>query len=134
MFLFWNRISWITCYNRDYFLSSGFVTFISISLNRKPSFGFGRRYTLLTLCGCCLIVFVPLCILLGFLVRHTILVYIVLNFIYLIYVIPPVIELVLLAYLGVFSLEYIYTYLILSLTIFILIGVCSFLGNWIMVS
>lgn len=43
------------------------MTSVSIPLYRQSSFGFGIQYTILTLCGCGLVVFICFYILLGFL-------------------------------------------------------------------
>ncbi len=64
LFLFWYRISWITCYHRYNFFSCRILTYISISFNRKSSFRFRIWYIILTFCRCSLTFFICICILL----------------------------------------------------------------------
>ena len=48
MFFFWDGISWITCYNWNYFFVGGLLTYACLSLNRKSSSGSGSGYIILT--------------------------------------------------------------------------------------
>ena len=64
MFLFWNRIPRVTCNNRYYIYCCRILAFISVPFNRKSSSWFGIWNTLLTFCGCCMIISVSFSILL----------------------------------------------------------------------
>ena len=60
---YWNIC---TCYDWNCIHCGGFVTCISIPLYRKPSFGFGVKYTILTFCRCCVAIFIYFNLLLRF--------------------------------------------------------------------
>jgi len=70
LFLFWNRISRSTCYNRYNIFSSRIMTCSSISFYWKPSFRFWIWDIILTFCGCSLIIFIYIYILLRILIRE----------------------------------------------------------------
>lgn len=89
MFLFWNWISWDTCYDRDCFHSGGFLTSFSIPRHRKPSSGFGILYSVLTFCGCGMVILIYIYLLLGvltlmFIIFHNPLIFIVASFFYIV--------------------------------------------------
>ena len=58
----------VTCYNRNYFFSCGFMTYMGLSCNKTSSSGARVSYFILTLCWRRLVVLVRCSLLLGFLV------------------------------------------------------------------
>ena len=70
MFLFWYRFSWASCYDRYSFYCRGFMTCISLSFNRKSSFGVGIIDIILTFCRRGMVISFHFNLLLGFLISE----------------------------------------------------------------
>jgi len=70
MFLFWDRISWFTCYYRNYLFISSTMTYISLSFYRKSSSRSRGWYLILTFCRCCMIILIHLYLLLRILIFY----------------------------------------------------------------